>query len=475
MAITVIAIDLNHSILQYSLSPLDGDFSAIVNPGGSYKSVLDDPIGKEAILNGVHYPATNRFTAHFSTYLYFNYIPKFLQLWYAPIDSIYASITVIKTLMHIGFLVVIALYAQLLLGGKKFFWIFGATLLSPLLIAHGEFGMIAFLDASITYAMFYTLPLLVILYFYLPVLRLFLKKEKTEFSIIVLLTLTFIQFFLVLFGPLGAPVVFLISCCFLFSLILNSIIKNSSFSFKKVTSQILLNTPKTVIFLAFTGVVFSLYSIFLGSFNSENDWCQLSLQQRFSALPKGIQETFFDFSKGGAWLTFLVLFNGVSLLIFDKEWRYKTGFFLGVLLLFIVIYCFLVPFGGCRSYRPNMLRSDVSLPMISFMLVFIIYSTLRIFILSKSWLGFVYFIGYVSISAVFFDKDILPEYTNKQEKEALLFIQNESKKGNTQIVVPIQCPIIAWGKIEIFQHSRLNANFLLKMNVVNRNIRYKNQ
>jgi len=76
---------------------------------------------------------------------------------------------------------------------------------------------------------------------------------------------------------------------------------------------------------------------------------------------------------------------------------------------------------------------------------------------------------------MFFDKDIITEYTNKQEKEALLFIQNESKKGHTQIVVPIQCPIMAWGKIEVLQHSTLNANFLLKMKVVNRNIRYKNQ
>jgi hypothetical protein len=391
LSVVIIIIDINHSLLQYSMTPLDGDIAAIVNPGESYKLVLEDPLGKDAILYDSHYAATNRFTAHFSTYLYFNYVPRFLQIWYSAIDSVYASITLIKMLIHIGFLSVIALYARLLLRGNKYNWIFGATFLSPLLIAHGEFGMIAFVDPSITYAMFYTLPLVILFFFYFPLLRIFLKMRTTEFSPILYIIWTFFQFFLVLFGPLCAPVVFLISIFFLLYLICNSILKTRLINIKSVISYIFINTSKTLIYFGLTGIVFSLYAIYLGSFNSENDWCQLTLEQRFSALPIGIQETFFDFSKGGAWLTLIVVINGVILLVLDKETRYKTSLFLLVLVLFITIYCILVPFGGCRSYRPKMLRNDVSLPMISFMFIFIIYSVQRIFVISKTWLRILYF------------------------------------------------------------------------------------
>jgi hypothetical protein len=85
------------------------------------------------------------------------------------------------------------------------------------------------------------------------------------------------------------------------------------------------------------------------------------------------------------------------------------------------------------------------------------------------------FLSYACVSVVFFNKDRLPEYTNNREKEALLFIQKESKKGKTFITVPIECPILAWGIIDDFQHSSLNSIFLKKMNIVDRNIRYRNK
>jgi hypothetical protein len=57
-------LDLNQSKLQYSKTPLDSDFANIVLPDSSYRAVLKDPIGLQALLKKEKYSATNEFTAH---------------------------------------------------------------------------------------------------------------------------------------------------------------------------------------------------------------------------------------------------------------------------------------------------------------------------------------------------------------------------------------------------------------------------
>jgi hypothetical protein len=115
-AIIFLFFDLKHSSLQYSKTPLDGDFANIVLPVSGYQTVLSDPLALRSLIQQEKYPATNRFTAHFLMKVYFDNVPFWFQNIYNPIDSLYASITLAKMLIHIGFLFILSLYLATYFG-----------------------------------------------------------------------------------------------------------------------------------------------------------------------------------------------------------------------------------------------------------------------------------------------------------------------------------------------------------------------
>jgi len=470
----VILIDLMHSRLQYSKTPLDGDLPAIVMPDNSYKTVLEDPIGYQAIFKGKKYAATNRFTAHYITYLYFNNVPIWFQNFLNPIESIYASIVFIKILMHLGFLIMISLYAIVIAKLEiNRLWI-GMFVLTPFLIVSGNYGTtISFIDPSITYAIFYTLPVIALLIFYFPLFKIFVSSNKKPFSGWVLIPWLIFQFIIVFFGPLTAPTIIIISLFYLLYCSINYLrLKEKSLKLRNVINTFISSNPILFIF-TFSGLFFGFYSICLGNFNIENDWCQKTLFERYCDLPKGIIKTFFDFSKGGAWLITLFLIN--TLLLYYYEGKTKIYYSTLFLILFLLAYSLLVPFGGCRSYRPFILRNDVSLPMITLLLIFITQTTIRIFYLLKGRIFLFYLTFFVFIGIKFIDEDKLPLYTNDQEKKSLYFIKKESERNNLKIIVPYEQPIVSWNKIDSFYKSTLSAEFLYRLKITDKCILYKNK
>ena len=468
--------DLKHSNLQYSKTPLDGDFANIVLPVSSYQNVLKDPIGFQALIKQEKYSATNRFTAHFVMKVYFDHVPFWFQKIYNPIESLYASVSLAKLLIHIGFLTVLSLYLATYFGFSFKKLIGFSAIISPFLIVNGPYGgNIGFIDFSITYAFFYTLPIIFLMVFYFPIYRYILKKEEFKKPIFYYLFSTPFLLFLVLFGPLNAPLIFIINSIILLFIIVDSWkIQNSNFI--KTVFLNFKNINKTVLYFLILGIVLSLYSIYIGRFNIENDWCTLPLYERFKVLPTGIYNTFLSTDIGAFWMIFLIIVNTFLILLFkpeDKKTLLTMYFFL---VLFIIGYCFLLPFGGCRSYRPLILRSDTFIPNLVVILFLISLTTYKVINVLKVQKHQIFYLFFFSTFCFYFLKyDHLPEYTNDNEKKALYFLAQKSKTSNQNIEVPFNCPIISWSLYNNFDESKNGSLILYKYGITKKVIRYKNK
>jgi hypothetical protein len=172
---------------------------------------LEDPLGKSAIIHKERYGATNRFAAHYVMHHYFYHVPLLLQKFTNPIESVYLSITIAKLFIHMLFLALIGYFAASLNGFSFYKWILGMLIISPFLITHGPFqNYFCFLDKTITYAMFYTLPLCALMVYYIPIYHYsYLKKQKLPAWL--LLIYIPVSLFLVTFGPLTAPLMIIIN------------------------------------------------------------------------------------------------------------------------------------------------------------------------------------------------------------------------------------------------------------------------
>jgi len=466
--------DLKHSCLQYSKTPLDGDFANIVLPVSSYQTVLNDPLALRALIQQEKYPATNRFTTHFLMKVYFDNVPFWFQNIYNPIDSLYASITLAKMLIHIGFLFILSLYLATYFGFSFKKLISFSAIISPFLIVNGPYGSnIGFIDFSITYAFFYTLPIIFLMVFYFPIYRYILKKEEFKKPIFYYLFSTPFLLFLVLFGPLNAPLIFIINS-FLFLFIIVDSWKIQNRNFIKTVFLNFKNTNKTVLYFLILGIILSLYSIYIGQFNIENDWCTVPLHERFKVLATGIYNTFLSTDIGAFWMIFLIIVNTFLILLFkpeNKKTLVKIYFFL---VLFIIVYCFLLPFGGCRSYRPFILRSDTFIPnlvVILFLISLTTYKVINVLKFQQHQIFYIFFFG--SFCFYFLKYDHLPEYTNDNEKKALYFLGEKSRTTNQDIEVPFNCPIISWSTYNNFDESKSGSLILYKYGITKKVIRYK--
>ena len=167
LIILLVSFDLGFSFLQYASHPLDGDLAHIVLPSKGYQAVLDHPFGLPVLFEGERYAAPNRYFAHWFMGAYFKSVPHLLQSFFTPMESVYMACAVLKILIHILLLGLLSRFIGLAFSAtKQQYWLI-VLLLFPLFQANGytHFGLIF---SSITYTVFYALPLALLLLFFLP-------------------------------------------------------------------------------------------------------------------------------------------------------------------------------------------------------------------------------------------------------------------------------------------------------------------
>ncbi|MFT4973738.1 MAG: hypothetical protein ACI9JY_002948, partial [Saprospiraceae bacterium] len=87
---------LGYSFSQYYNQKFDGDLIPIIAPSKHYSTVLENPFGKEALLEGKHYGGSNRYFSYQALVSYFKNVPLWLQTFLSPVDSLYATASLSK-------------------------------------------------------------------------------------------------------------------------------------------------------------------------------------------------------------------------------------------------------------------------------------------------------------------------------------------------------------------------------------------
>lgn len=441
----LIFVGLVYSFFQHYTAPLDGDLVGVVLPTATYQRVLEAPLGFPAIIDGERYAATNRYFIHQTMYLYFNSVPVFLQKIIDPISSIYASTGLFKVLLQ-GFLLwLFSTYITTTLQRKDQFLLV-ALLLLPL-FQHGTYnGYLGLISGSITYTFFYTFPLALLLWFFLPYYKIFISQE-TIMPSIKLWLLPFIFFgmvYLPFSGPLIAPLILMIGPL----MIINSLRKKPSF-----------NLPLLILILF---VLIAFYSFYLGTFNLENGQ-EVSMLKRYKLLPYGF---FYQMTNRPALPIFLAFIMGNLWWIKQSEQTLIAQQIIKLskmILWFAIIYILILPLGGYREYRPFILRMDTLMP-VNFGL-FILYGASTLFILNhiktkgkKIYLGIllVFSLIFLNANRTYFNK-------NACERNALERIAI-ADENTVRLEKP--CEVLSWDIIQDPEKSRSNAQLFQRWNLI---------
>lgn len=443
---------LIYSFFQHYSTPLDGDMVGVVLPTATYQKVLEAPLGFSAIFEGERYAATNRYFIHQTMYRYFNSVPIILQKLVNPISSVYASAGLFKLLLQIFLLWLFSTYTTTILKQRDQSLL--ATLLFFPLFQHSTYNAyIGLISGSITYTFFYTFPLALLFWFFLPYFKIFISEEK-NLSKVKKWTLPFMLFgiiYLSFSGPLIAPLVLLIAPVVIIGLILK---KNKTTTFD-------LNLSILIMFLF---LLLAFYSFYLGTFNLENSE-EVSILKRYKLLPFGL---FYQLTNRPA----LPLLLGF---IFGNIWWIKRGQLNSVshqilklsklILLFSIIFILILPLGGYREYRPYILRMDTLMP-INFIL-FILYGVSSLFIFnSQDRKGKKIYGGILLIfSLIFLNANCSDFNENSCERNALERIATEDAQ---KIRLKESCKILSWEVIKTPEKSYDNAEMLKRWKVTDK-------
>ena len=459
-------MDLGYSFYQHFHMPLGGDMAQIVmpSPTNGYYQVLHDPFGLNALLKHEVYSNPNRFFAHWSTSVFLLNMPLFAQNFLSPINSVYFSCALGKILTQILIIYLLAVYISNSRNILRFDFIVSAIIITPLFQTAGFNRYMGIIDQSVIYTFFYALPLGLLLLFFLPFFRAIYYDKILNNNIVFRILLALFIIILSLNGPL-VPGVVLIVCPMV---LLNLWWKNfKQLGITPIYKRALLSIRKIPNYLLyyFLGIsIFSLYSLYIGQYNTLNFDGSISLAERYSRLPSGIY--YLITTKLG--FPLLLFMIGINLLIIVKHYKSEEGAKIMKLLkwisIFAGIYILLLPLGGYRGYRPNIIRYDTIMP-ITISLIFIYGMTTFYLIknISKKYKS-TYVIGIILLSLIYTISDNLDTRDFDCEKQALETMAQSSDKI---VLLDGNCPIMEFRIVNDFEHSELKAGLFYHWNVTN--------
>jgi len=436
--------------------PLDGDMTDIIlpTPTRGYYHVLYDPLGLNVLLKNEVYANPNRFFAHWTTSKYFLNVPLWLQHFVDPIDSIYLSVAIAKIIVQILILYLLAVFISNRRNLLNLDFLIAAIIITPLFQTSGFSRSIGIIDQSVIYTFFYALPLGLLLLYFLPFFRTLFYQSKSGLNLITTVLLTLFAIVITLNGPL-VPGVVLIVCQLV---LLNSWFKNYKqinrpFDFQKGVEAI--KTIPNYLLFSFIWICFlSLYSLYLGQNNALNFDGAIPLMERYARLPAGLYDMFLQ--KLGFPLIFLMIIMNV--IILRKNHQSEDGKKVLNLIkwigIFSIIYILLLPLGGHRVYRSNVIRYDTLMP-VTIGLIFT-YGFTTFFLIkniSKKY-KIAYMIGVVVFFMIFTNADRADISGYKCERQAL-----ETIAKSTELIVPLDndCPVMEWEKLDNYHESERNA------------------
>lgn len=450
--------DFTYSFLQFYRTPLLGDFEGGVLQLKDVKEIINDPTGINAIIINKKHVNPNRFFSQFFFMEYFRKVPFLLQHFFEPITSVYLSCALVKIIVQvflIYFLSTIISNEKNILNNK---FLLVTVLILPLFQTNGYGSRMGIIDKSTAYTFFYAIPLLFLILFIKPFYNKLYNNDNRPFGkkLFYLIPLVFI---LPLSGPL-IPGVILIFSFLLFYYYFIDLKKQNNLNLRKVLI-VIKKIPKDVLFIILPISLFSLYSLFLGCYDSNFESESISLIERYLRLPGGIYSQITHSFGFPLMLTII----GINLFIINKNFKnkeaekiIKTVKWIGI---FSAIYLILLPLGGYRPYRPNILRYDTIMPVTICLFYILGATTYFLFGKMKSKKYWVFIIISMLIYTL---TDISKLDENKCEIKAL----NEISKSPDKVVeLSNDCNIMSWSRITDYKDSEQKSELLLFWNITN--------
>lgn len=344
--------DFTFSFIQYYNNPLQGDLAGHVIPDELIQPVFDDPFGFQLLKTGEPHSNPNRFFVHWAVANYFQHFPLWLQNFTNPINSVYLASAIAKLVIQVLFIYIVAFFISGSKNPAKKNFLLAAVIIVPLFQAYGYWSRMGIIDKSIVYTFFYALPLVLLMLFFLPVFNR-LKNHRKIKAVHYFYMLPLIMI-LPLSGPLIPAVILIVS----FFILLNFFIRAE----KRNLVAILKAVPKSFYILLIPINLWSLYSLFLGFYNTNYSGEMISLAERFSRLPEGILSQLFH-SLG---FPLMLLYIGMNTWYIKRINNPEGNKLVRILIwigIFALIYILLLPFGGYRPYRARIIRYDTFMPV----------------------------------------------------------------------------------------------------------------
>ncbi|MBN2612981.1 MAG: hypothetical protein JXB00_15615 [Bacteroidales bacterium] len=441
--------DTVYSFLQHYSVSLDGDMPSIILPSGPSMTVLKDPFGFNVIAHDSVYSATNRFFAHWSMRGYFRSMPFVFQKITNPVNSVYLSCALAKTIIQVLIIYLLAVYIT---GKTKLFdndVLFAVVLITPLFQAFGYNGQMGIIDKTLTYTWFYALPMALVLMFFLPFFLKGFHNKISGLNVLQIVLLIILIIVLSFNGPLNAPVVLIV--CFLI-FIYNLINNYRTVPAKSFTIPIIANFIKTLKkypWILILACIVCLYAFYIGLNNNDIVTQNISLWERYARLPKGFGQFV---QKPGPGLLLLMIIANIILL--HRQKNNPTAMKILNLLLwfgiFTVIYIILLPLGGYKSYRPGIIRRDTIMPVI--LGLFFFYGISAMYLIK--YLTATRRIIYIGITILFLSVFTFADKTdfkhNACERRAL-----ETLASSKEQIVELKenCTVMSWYTFNDYENS----------------------
>lgn len=463
--LAILLLDLSYSFIAYYNTPLQGDLVAICMPTPGYAPILESPLGIKRLM-GMEYASPNRFLVYWGPYTYFNYFPLFLQNFCSPINSLYLSTAIIKIITQIAILI---LMSRFLLPKKKLFSLDSLFIMVLLTVffqyeRQGHYySIMGIINSSVIYSISYSTAFLFVLLYTLPFYKAFIKGSY-NFSIFQHISLFLLAFLVIFNGPVNGPsILIIVLLIFLFNWFYHFKNHPNIPLPKRFVSSIFKIHKNLWIQLGWIFIL-ALYGFYLGSFNTENPENMSSLLKHYQLLGESCIQFFLY---GQSLSPFLIISLGILINLLVLKWQKvsldpKMKTFYIFLFSFSILYLLLLPLGGYRHYRPQIIRMDVILP-VTLNIIFIYIST-AYYLIKKikhplfktiSW-------GLPLSAIIYFSVVDQPNLKHSQcERQALELL---SKTQERNIIVP-NCSVLSWHPIKDKKQSGYQAAMLYRWNV----------
>ncbi len=446
--VLLLLVDLSSSVYYYFNLPIDGDLARIVAPSNAYRAVLADPLGMDILKSQQAYAGAGRFSCHYFTHWWFTSMHGFVGVFVKDkVLQLYVTSTAFSLFLHLVFLVLAYIYAK----GKSQFkirsFIFIAFLATAFIQYNGYHECLGIIDRSINYCFFYALPLFVLLFYFYPFYKFytandFEKLPKFWHGILLLLGPL-----LAFSGPLIQPIVFILWLFYL----LGTYVPNSIFGLRK---------SKWVTCYFIYIFIFCLYAFYITTYNIEAD-ASVPIVKRYQLMLHGVLHIL---TLKPAWLfLFLAIaiqyYLAVRFKLIDKKTLSKLLLFI---LSFSLLYLFLLPWGGYRSYRPLIVRYDTFLPVTLCFVFLFVYLSHHIFWKIHGTLR-IAFLGIIFSFWVIFS--IADKYDGRATNDCQRAVLEEVLDSKLPVIkVEASCNVLTWTTAE-FQYAEhmITINKSLKL------------